>query len=87
MVAEALGCGKPVLISNQVNIWREIESDDAGFIDEDSVAGTERSLRRWLALDAPAYAQMSDRAVGCFARRFHIRRAAERLVEIVREHA
>ena len=87
VVAEALACGKPVLISNRVNIWREIESDDAGFIDEDTVAGTERSLRRWLALDAPAYAQRSERAGQCFARRFHIQRAAERLVEIVREHA
>ena len=87
VVAEALACGKPVLISNQVNIWREIESDDAGFVDEDTVAGTERSLRRWLALDAPAYAQMAERASQCFARRFHIQRAAERLVEIVREHA
>ena len=87
VVAEALACGKPVLISNKVNIWREIESDDAGFVDDDTVAGTERSLRRWLALDAPARAQMAERAGGCFARRFHIRRAAERLVEIVREHA
>ena len=25
-VVEALACGKPVLISNQVNIWREIEA-------------------------------------------------------------
>ena len=87
VVAEALACDKPVLISNRVNIWREIESDDAGFIDEDTVAGTERSLRRWLALDAPAYAQMSERAGLCFTKRFHIQRAAERLVEIVREHA
>lgn len=87
VVAEALACGKPVLISNKVNIWREIESDDAGFIDEDTVAGTERSLRRWLALDPPAYAQMAQRAGQCFARHFHIRRAAEQLVDIVREHA
>mgnify|MGYP000170255720 CR=1 FL=1 len=87
VVAEALACGKPVLISNKVNIWREIELDKAGFVDEDTAAGTERSLQRWLALDAPAYMQMTEQASGCFARRFHIRRAAERLVEIVKEHA
>ncbi|HYJ06292.1 MAG TPA: glycosyltransferase, partial [Chthoniobacterales bacterium] len=29
-VVEALACATPVLISNQVNIWREIEADRAG---------------------------------------------------------
>jgi glycosyltransferase involved in cell wall biosynthesis len=83
VVAEALACGKPVLISNKVNIWREIQSDAAGFVDEDTVAGTVRSLQRWLALDTGAYAQMAERARQCFERRFHVQRAAERLVEII----
>jgi len=83
VVAEALACGKPVLISNKVNIWREIESDAAGFVDEDTVAGTVRSLQRWLALDTEAYALMAGRARQCFVRRFHVQQAAERLVEII----
>ena len=87
VVAEALACGKPVLISNKVNIWREIESDAAGFVDEDTIDGTARNLQRWLALDADGYSAMRERAQQCFARRFHIQRAAERLVEIIREHA
>ena len=87
VVAEALACGKPVLISNKVNIWREIESSAAGFVDEDSAAGTERNLRRWLSLDAPAHLQMAARARQCFARHFHIQRAAEQLVEILQEDA
>lgn len=87
VVAEALACGKPVLISNKVNIWREIESDNAGFVDVDTVEGTLKNFERWLSLDAQCYAQMSDRAKACFAKRFHIRRAAERLVEIIREHS
>lgn len=86
VVAEALACGKPVLISNKVNIWREIETDAAGFVDEDTVDGTVRNLRRWLVLDAEGYVQMSDRARQSFVTRFHIRRAAERLVEIIQEH-
>lgn len=87
VVAEALACGKPVLISNRVNIWREIEADDAGFVDEDTVNGTVRNLHRWLALDANGYADMSERAQQCFASRFHVQRAAERLVEILQEQA
>jgi len=83
VVAEALACGKPVLISNKVNIWHEIELDTAGFVDSDTVAGTVRNLQRWLAIDAGGYAAMSERARQCFATRFHIQRAAERLVEII----
>ena len=32
VVVEALACGKPVLISNQVNIWKEVEAQQAGLI-------------------------------------------------------
>lgn len=85
VVAEALACGKPVLISNKVNIWREIEADKAGFVDTDTVEGTVRNLERWLALSASEYAAMSERAVATFKNRFHIDRAAQRLLEIIRE--
>ena len=51
-VAEAVACGKPVLITNKVNIWREIESDAAGLVDENTIAGTVRNLQHWLELDA-----------------------------------
>lgn len=87
VVAEALACGKPVLISNKVNIWREIESDSAGFADNDNVDGTLRNLQRWLAMDAVAYSEMTDRARLCFANRFHIRRAAERLLAIIKQYS
>lgn len=85
VVAEALACGKPVLISNKINIWREIEADMVGFVDDDSVDGTFRNLNRWLALDKDEYSRISDRAKQSFKHRFHIRRAAERLLEIVGE--
>lgn len=35
-VVEALACGKPVLISDQVNIWREIAEDGAGLVGGDT---------------------------------------------------
>lgn len=85
VVAEALACGKPVLISNKVNIWREIEAAKAGFVDTDTVEGTVRNLERWLSMSSSEYAAMSDRAVATFKNRFHIDRAAQRLLEIIRE--
>jgi glycosyltransferase involved in cell wall biosynthesis len=83
VVAEALACGKPVLISNKVNIWREIDADAAGLVDSDTAEGTVRNLKRWLALSESEYVSMSGQAVQTFKTRFHIERAAQRLMEII----
>ena len=56
-IAEALACGTPVLISNKVNIWREVVEDGGGFAEEDDLAGTTRLLERWHAVTPePQYA-------------------------------
>ena len=47
-VVEALACGKPVLISDQVNIWREIVEDGAGIAEADTEEGVEKLLRKFL---------------------------------------
>ena len=83
VVAEALACGKPVLISNKVNIWREIAADGAGFVDTDTVDGTVRNLQRWLALSQSDYIAMSAKSVQTFNERFHIQRAARKFLEII----
>ena len=83
VVAEALACGKPVLISNKVNIWREIVADNAGFVDEDSFQGTLNNFEQWLNLDKEQYSLMSENAKHCFSNRFHVKKAATRLLEII----
>ncbi len=50
VVAEAMSCGRPVLISNKVNIWREIEIDGAGLVAADDLAGATTLLRRFLMM-------------------------------------
>ena len=44
-----MACGKQVLISDQVNIWREIIEDGAGLVEEDTEEGVEKLLRRFVA--------------------------------------
>jgi glycosyltransferase involved in cell wall biosynthesis len=85
VVAEALSCGKPVLISNQVNIWREIEAHHAGFVASDNFEGTLHNLQRWLALDKKDVEQMGQNAKNCFAEHFHIYTAARRFLEIIQQ--
>ena len=75
-VVEALAVGRPVLISNQVNIWAEIEADKVGLIEADTDEGTERLLRRWFALPAADREAMVARARPSFIRRYAMNRAA-----------
>lgn len=79
-VAEALACGTPVLISDQVNIWREIVADGAGLAGPDTVAGTFQSLTRWRALPHEARAGFRAAAGRSFQRRYEIGAAARHLV-------
>lgn len=82
-VAEALGCGKPVLISNKVNIWREIEADNAGIVANDDLAGTESLLRNWLIMDEVKRKAMSKNAADCFNKRFTVDAMATSFLNII----
>jgi len=84
-VVEALAARVPVLISNRVNIWREIEADRAGYVESDDLAGTTRLLQRWIGT-APAEREMvRENARRCFEQRFEIDRAVESLLQILNE--
>jgi glycosyltransferase involved in cell wall biosynthesis len=72
VVAEALSCGLPVLISNKVNIHREILADCAGFVENDDLPGTEKLLTEFLTLPASESKQMRLNARACFERRYSI---------------
>lgn len=76
-VAESLACGLPVLISDQVNIWREIEADKAGFAEPDTVEGTVRLLEKWFSLTAAQRHEMALNAKRCFNSRFTAEAMAE----------
>lgn len=82
-VVEALACGTPVLISNEINIWREIEMDGAGYVEDDDLAGTTALLKRWVATGPDVRAKMKENAKECFARRFEIERATDSLLKIL----
>ncbi len=54
-VAEALACGKPVLLADKVNIAEDIAEDGAGLMEMDTADGTLQLLERWIAM-SPARA-------------------------------
>jgi len=83
VVAEALACGLPVLISDKVNIWREVQGDGAGLVDTDDLPGTCRTLAKWASMPADARAESAESARLCFLRRFEIHAAAKSFMRIL----
>jgi glycosyltransferase involved in cell wall biosynthesis len=86
-VAEALACKVPVLISDQVNIWREIQHDGAGLVDTDTVEGTRRLIERWTDTPTNEWLKMGQKASASFQNRFLMDRAAESLVKTMEQFA
>jgi glycosyltransferase involved in cell wall biosynthesis len=84
-VVEALAAGLPVLISNRVNIWREIEADRSGYIEGDDLAGTIRLIERWMKTSEQERKLMRANARKCFQARFEINRAVDSLLSILNE--
>jgi glycosyltransferase involved in cell wall biosynthesis len=75
-VVEALACARPVLISDRVNIWRELTEDQAALVEPANEQGTFQLLSRWLALPAGTRETMAIAARASYAKRFEISAAA-----------
>jgi glycosyltransferase involved in cell wall biosynthesis len=84
-VAEALACGKPVLISDKVNIWQDVVADGAGIVEEDTVDGTHNLLRKWLSLSDEQRTEMAQKASACFAARYSMGGAAIAIGEMFQQ--
>lgn len=80
-VVEALASSTPVLLSDRVNIWREILADNAALVEPANEEGTARLFHRWLLLDPAARTRMSAAAKVCFEQRFEVAHAAQNLSE------
>lgn len=78
-VVEALACGKPVLISDQVNIWREILDSEAGLIGKDTEAGVYSLLTEWLDCSIEKKEKMRANAIQIYNERFAIEAVAQTL--------
>ena len=84
-VAEALGCGLPVLISNKVNIWREVQGAAAGLVAEDDLAGTVQNLQAWLCMPTNQRQHMAVQAQKLFAEHFTVEAMANSLLTLPAE--
>jgi glycosyltransferase involved in cell wall biosynthesis len=84
VVAEAMACGKPVLITDKVNLWREVKQSGGGLVDSDTQEGAGRLLEAFLRLNQEEYDTMAACARDCFDQHFHIANAAVKAVGVMR---
>ena len=80
-VAEALSFGKPVLISNQVNIWREITNGKAGIAGNDTVDGAADVIAKWESFNTNDKKQMCLNARNVYEVNFRAEIAAQHLTD------
>jgi glycosyltransferase involved in cell wall biosynthesis len=95
-VVEALACAKPVLISNKVNIWREIQKYKAGIVEQDNFIGTKKLLHSFLCdqqknslkLKAKKCNNKKDYnpSLECFKREFCVFEMATKINKIIRKY-
>lgn len=78
-VVEALACSKPVLVSDQVNIWREIKEQGGGFVAPDTVEGTAELLMQWCTSTVERKHLLQKAARELYQRNYSVKQAAERL--------
>ncbi|NYF80895.1 glycosyltransferase [Granulicella arctica] len=81
-VAEALACGRPVLLSDKVNIAPDIAADGAGRMEPDTADGTLRLLEGWVQMTAEAREAMGQQALLTFVQRYTMQTNAKAITHI-----
>lgn len=83
-VAESLGCGKPVLISDKVNIWREVADAGAGLVRPDTLEGGIALISGWMAASPEQRQAMASAGRRLFTSAFDINQVAPTLIATIR---
>ncbi len=83
VVAESLACSTPVLISNKVNIWREVEASEAGLVESDTLDGTRNLILRFLALSPEERTKMKRASRQAFLQQFAAEAATHDLLRLI----
>lgn len=81
-VVEALAYGRPVLLSDKINIAAEIAADGCGLVGPDTEPGTAQLLIRWYQTSPAMREAMSAQARATFERRYNMQRNAAALLDI-----
>jgi glycosyltransferase involved in cell wall biosynthesis len=86
VVAEALGCGLPVAISEAVNIAHEVRKAGAGLVYQDTIEGTTSAINRWLDMTSSERILMGNRGKQLFKQKFDFATVARNLLPVIKNN-
>ena len=75
-----MACSKPVIITNQINIWREIEEGGGGFVSEDTQTSVELQMEKLFSLKKDQLKNIGSKARSLFTYEYSIIPAAKKLL-------
>jgi len=78
-----MACSTPVLISDKVNVWREVASAQAGLVEPDTLQGTINLIRRFNALSRAERTIMSKAAREGFLKHFAMQATASDFLQLI----
>lgn len=81
VIAEAMACGTPALITNKVNIWREVAETGGGLVSSDAESEIFEMLTRYLNMSRSERDRMRSLARLGFSERFNVEMTAANLIE------
>ncbi|MCP9199578.1 glycosyltransferase [Gramella sp. GC03-9] len=79
-IVEAMACKKPVLITDKVNIWKEISTENAGYISKDNKQGVYEMLKNWYHMKLAEKAEISSNAFKLYLNKFCVEKTARNMV-------
>ncbi|MDR1653440.1 MAG: glycosyltransferase [Prevotellaceae bacterium] len=82
-IVEAMACRKPVLITDKINIWREIAGENGGLVCNDTENEVFEQLKKFLSLHPETKATMGENAFRAFEKCFSIENAAKKLIDAI----
>jgi len=82
-IVESLACGKPVIISNQVNIWQEIQQAKSGLVGMDSEDGVAELLEGWKLISQNEKITMGEKARALYKKNFATPLVASKILEAI----
>jgi len=83
VVAEAMALSRPVLITNKVNIWREVELDGAGIVVDDNAEAIAAGLQEMCSLSPSQRGEIGRKGRLGFLNRYNLEDNAMQLLSLL----
>ena len=83
VIAEALSVGTPVLLTDKVNLWREVVGSNAGIVANDDQKGIDQLVKKWRAGESRSCV---DNTISCFREKLHISKTVDNIITLFQEN-